>query len=314
MKINKSIWIKTALLTAWLILSGCSQPTLPPGGFGAQASLEEDTLQVGDTVTLTLTARHPVGSVVTFPTIGKAKEIVLRGRASDTREIADGVLETEAILQLTSFRTGNWTYTPEPATCTFENGDEKSQALPALTLHVESSLETIDLNQMADIRDTLKDPLTLGKILWVAALIIVIALVAGGLALFLMKRPQAALAAAPIIPPHIVALEALARLKQDDWLPEPFFVQISKILRTYLENRFELNAPESTTDELAAKLNHDSRLSLLEQNSLRNFFTQADLVKFAQADAEKEVMNTAFVTVEEFIEQTTETEPEPTDS
>ncbi len=97
-------------------------------------------------------------------------------------------------------------------------------------------------------------------------------------------------------------------------MPEPFFTELTLILRTYLENRFDLNAPESTTEELTRTMAHDERLHLKEQQTLRHFLTQADLVKFARADAEKDVMRTAFSTVEDFVKQTKITESDPSDS
>ena len=55
-------------------------------------------------------------------------------------------------------------------------------------------------------------------------------------------------------------------------------------------------------------MSSDTRLELKEQQTLRNFLTQADLVKFARAGAEQDVMQNAFATVEDFVEQTKESE------
>jgi hypothetical protein len=49
----------------------------------------------------------------------------------------------------------------------------------------------------------------------------------------------------------------------------------------------------------------DNRLAIQEQQTLHNFLTQADLVKFARADAQQDVMQNAFDTVDQFIDQTT---------
>jgi len=57
-------------------------------------------------------------------------------------------------------------------------------------------------------------------------------------------------------------------------------------------------------------MSSDTRLEFKEQQTLRNFMTQADLVKFARADAQQDVMQNAFATVEQFVEQTKE-EPQP---
>ena len=299
------------LAVALTLLNGCGEPTLPEGGFAAKATLSVDELHVGDVATLTLTARHAPGSTIEFPTLGTRKEVLVRGIASETSVPAEGVLETEEIVRLTSLRPGNWLITTNAVVCTFADGTRKAQALPPLTLHVTSTLNEENAEKLSDIKGPVHD---LRTILWVIVLIIAAALIAGLITIWLIKRPKGLLASEPIIPPHITARHALADLKKDKWVPEPFFVKLSLILRTYLEERFDLNAPESTTEELAEKLNHDTRLTLKNQQTLRQFFTQADLVKFARAGAEQDVMRTAFSTVEQFVNQTTQEEHLPQES
>lgn len=283
-----------------LAFTGCEKATLPKDGFAAKATLSEDTLNVGDVITLTMTARHAPGSTVTFPDIGSRKEVIVRGTASETSTPADGVLETEKTVRLTSLRPGNWLLTTNPVVCSFSDGSKKAQALPAITLHVESTLSADNAKTLSDIHAAPKE---LKTILWVVLLIAVMALLAGLITLWLVKRPKTQAAAAPVIPPHMLARNALAELKNSDWIPEPFFVQLSQILRTYLEGRFELNAPECTTEELTQKLADEHR------DVLATVFEQSDLVKFARADAQHDVMQTAFDTVENFISQTCPTSP-----
>ena len=297
-----------------MFLFGCEKVTLPEGGFAAKAVLSDETMHVGDVVTLTLTARHAPGSTVTFPDIGhevrptqsggsvaaNRKEVIVRGVATDSSVPAEGVLETEEIVRLTSLRTGNWQITTNPVVCTFADGSQKAQALPPLTLNVLSTLTDENATTLSDIKGPVKN---LRMILCVILLIIAVALVAGLLTLYFMKRPKASAAPAPALPPHVTARNALGALKNEEWVPEPFFVKLSLILRTYLEGRFELNAPECTTEELSQKLPHEHK------KLLNNFFLQSDLVKFARADAQQDVMQTAFTTVEIFINQTCQTDP-----
>ena len=288
------------------ILSGCEKPSLPEGGFSAKALLSEEVLRVGDIVTLTLTTLHPPESSVEFPPVGKAKEVLVRGRAVDTSVLSKGVLKTEQIIQLTSLRTGNWLVTTNPVICTFSDGTQKAQKLPTLVLNVKSTLTEKNATMLSDIKSPIR---RLSLALWVLISIIAIALTAGLLTVLFLKRPQVSLAPEPVVPPHITACKALAVLKEEEWIPEPFFVKLSTILRTYLEDRFDLNAPESTTEELAGKLKTDPRLDLENSRALQLFFEQSDLVKFARAGAEQDVMQTAFSTVEQFIDQTHQSDP-----
>lgn len=297
---------KFSALLLPVILSGCgnSAGPLPPGGFTVNAVLSTNTIFVGDPVTLTLTARHPAGSTVRFPDIANGKETVVHERSASSRELTKTILESKEICRLTSFRTGSRILTTNPAVCTFSGGEQKVQALPELILHVQSSLNETNATRLSDIKDIVKPPLQIARKLWIPALIALLALIAGLLTLlFLHKRKTIQRSPAPP-PPHIIAKQALAALRRKPWLPEPFFTELSLILRTYLENRFSLNAPESTTEELTRAMAADNRLAVKEQQILRNFLIQADLVKFARAGAENEVMQNAFTTVEQFIDQT----------
>jgi hypothetical protein len=292
------------------LLTGCGKPveTLPPEGFTVHATLSADTLTVGDPATLTLTARHPAGSTIHFPTIGNGKQIVTGERASENRKLTETVLESEEMVQLTSFRVGDWPLTPNAVVCTFADGTQKMQTLPELVLHVQSSLNEANATKLSDIKDIVKPPLQLSRTLWILLVVALLALMAGLLTI-LFRRKSRPIPHAPPTPPHIIAQQALAALRGKQWAPEPFFTELSLILRTYLENRFHLHAPESTTEELTRSMASDARLGLKEQQTLRNFMTQADLVKFARADAEQDVMQNAFSTIETFIEQTTQTDP-----
>lgn len=297
--------IQTLLLVIGLTLfSGCEKPAeLPSGEFAIQANLSTNALTVGDPVTLTLTARHPTDSTVSFPNIGNGKETVVQARSSDRREIADGILESEEVYRLTSFRVGDWTVTTNPVVCTFADGTEASQALPEMILHVQSTLSETNATQLSDIKDIIKPPLRLSPKLWVPLLILLIVLIAVLLISRFLNKPRTILQIAPPEPPHVIARRALEALRSKPWKPEPFFTELSLIVRTYLENRFELNAPESTTEELSRTLSPEHKQQLMP------FFEQSDLVKFANADAEQDIMRTAFSTVENFVNQTCQTDP-----
>lgn len=284
---------RVALVASALLLASCEQAVLPAGGFAARAQLEPDVVQVGDVVTLTFTARHAPGSAVSFPALGRGKEIVVRGRARETTLPAKGVLQTEETIRFSSLRPGEWLITTNAATCTFSDGRVATQTFPRLQLRVESALDESNATTLSDIKGPIR-PIAL--IVGVIALIVALALFVGLLTRHRRRRPGAK--PLPIVAPHKIAGDALHALKQEEWTPEPFFVALSQILRTYLAGRYNLHAPESTTEELTRELPSE------HQALLSDFFEQADLVKFARADAQQDVMQTAFSTVESFVHQT----------
>ncbi len=62
---------------------------------------------------------------------------------------------------------------------------------------------------------------------------------------------------------------------------DAFFVELSAIVRWYLENRFDLRAPELTTEEFLTAMSSSPDLADTHQPLLRDFLRRADLVKFA---------------------------------
>jgi hypothetical protein len=83
------------------------------------------------------------------------------------------------------------------------------------------------------------------------------------------------------------AARARARLAEAwAWVdqPERFCTRLSEVVRTYLEERFGLRAPEQTTEEFLAAIPSSPDLDADLQGLLGEFLTQCDWVKFAQGD------------------------------
>lgn len=90
---------------------------------------------------------------------------------------------------------------------------------------------------------------------------------------------------------------------------ESFFVQISAIIRRYLEDRFDLHAPELTTEEFLAIARSSKDLTRVHQELLRDFLQQADLIKFAGVNATHgDIQRSAELAIQ-FLEDTRENAP-----
>jgi hypothetical protein len=96
---------------------------------------------------------------------------------------------------------------------------------------------------------------------------------------------------------------------QDAAAVASFFVAISSIVRRYLEDRFDLRAPELTTEEFLALAGSASNLSRDHQHLLRDFLRQADLVKFAGVRASEEEIRRSSDLAARFLEETRENAP-----
>jgi len=82
------------------------------------------------------------------------------------------------------------------------------------------------------------------------------------------------------------ALSELHQLAQSGLLEQEkfneFYVKLSEIIRCYLEERFQLRAPEMTTEEFLSHLKNTAELSGNQKDTLKEFMIQSDLVKFAK--------------------------------
>jgi len=160
-----------------------------------------------------------------------------------------------------------------------------------------------------DIRD-IKGPVAV-PFDW-TPVIIGIAILAGVIALGLvasrlLRRINAPSVATPPPPPDVVALEALARLRHRR-LTEPeeraaWYVELSAIVRTYIEGRFGLRAPEMTTEEFIHAVQRDSPLIPDHRQLLGEFLAECDLVKFARYMPTLEETERVYAAARRFIHE-----------
>lgn len=157
-----------------------------------------------------------------------------------------------------------------------------------------------------DIEDVV-EMLQEASLWWVWLLIIAfIAVVAGGW--ILLRRKQVAKLIRIFKPAHEIAYERLKALVKENLVEagniKEFYERISSILRHYIEHRFDLRAPERTTEEFLAELQYTDVLSASDKKSLEKFLTHCDLVKFAKHSPTTEQIQQTFDLVKRFIEKT----------
>lgn len=107
---------------------------------------------------------------------------------------------------------------------------------------------------------------------------------------------------------HQRAYDALQELKRKDYIRQgkikEYYVELSDILRHYLENRFNLRAPEMTTEEFLVKAKETKELTCIQKDILKKFLLHCDLVKFAKYGPDEAEINSSYESVRMFIEQT----------
>lgn len=166
-------------------------------------------------------------------------------------------------------------------------------------------LVATNANDIRDIKPPVEIPSGWEWLWWLLAALIVLALAVWVRRWWQKRRAQVLLV--PPKPAHLRAKqqlqEALALITQ----PKPFVVAVSDTTRYYLEERFNFDAPERTTEEFLHELRRTDLLSADQKASLSDFLQSCDLVKFAKYEPGDGVARTAWSAVR-LVE---ETEPPP---
>ena len=162
---------------------------------------------------------------------------------------------------------------------------------PADATNAVASAEIPDIRGLKDMVDI---PTGNEWVLWlfVAAAVLVVAGVAAWFVRHRLAKRSDELALPPPPPPHVVAWERLQRALGLIHEAEQFCTEVSQIIRVYLEERFNLQAPDRTTEEFLLELQFSKRLANEHKQLLADFLGECDMVKFAKAEPpEQELRN-----------------------
>ena len=246
-----------------------------------------------------------------LPEIGREKDVVLLERDWEDVPREDGLTQSESRYTITSFRLGEHAVSTGMIVCVVDD-QTFSTNFPAVTLTVESSLTEDSTSEIADIKSVHKLPGRIPPWLWISLLVALMAFLVGWITSKLWKHREHIIPGAPPIPPSVIAFRALQALKKRGLLEKdeckPFYIELSMILRSYLEGRFNLNAPDETTEEIVEEMSRSPELDGPQRNILQEFMRQADMVKFAKGHPDRATMESAFETTKQFVKQTRQTE------
>ena len=143
---------------------------------------------------------------------------------------------------------------------------------------------------------------------WIAAAVTVLLLLGGLWAYWRFRKTRnAVIVPQRVVPPHeraLAQLDALARADAPD--DKAYYSALDRILRTYLEGRYELPALERTTAEVTRLM----RARGLPVEGLPALLDEVDLVKFARAELPAARRSESLARVRAFVEATRPA-PEP---
>ena len=305
------------LLAVWSLLSlpsetwAAADAERPAGPVHLRVSVDRDEITIGDHLRYTMTISAETGVDVAVPLFHERVgdfDIIDFGREPDQPQ-AERTILTQWYT-LTIFTTGYQMLPAPRVSYTTPDGSRHEATGEALRVHVASLLT--QEGQPTDIRD-IKPPEAV-PFNWRPVLVggaTLVGLIGLGLALsYFLNRFRRA-AALPPRPAHEVALEALSHLRAKR-LPqagqfEAYYVALSAIVRTYLEDGLQVRAPEMTTEEFLVAVTRDTRPSRLppaHQHLLGTFLAQADLVKFARHRPSLDESDAAYEAAQRFVDET----------
>jgi hypothetical protein len=273
-------------------------------------SVNSTSALIGDKLTLTLEVPHIAGSEWINPDVIPADTVnaiqVLKHGNTQSHP------EDQAIIKewtIAVYDTGFVWVPPIPVIMRSVQGDDTSWTndIPLIIKGV------IDSTGMAPIKPIDYEPVRFSDYVpYLIGLVTLIALILGGI--WWRRRPKKdkeVIIIEEIIPPHITALELLRVLEEQElWQDgkiEEYHMQLSHILREYLEERYGVAALESTTSEVRDMLK--PLLSTDHFNDMMPMMEIEDLIKFAKAQPPIEVHDQHLSFVRQFVLNTKQ-EPE----
>ena len=117
---------------------------------------------------------------------------------------------------------------------------------------------------------------------------------------------------ARVIFPHERARKKLEQALHLISEPVPFTVVVSDTIRVYLEERFNFHAPERTTEEFLHELQNTELLTPDQKQSLGEFLSRCDLVKFARYEPTEAELHDLYDSAIRLVDETEPKFTEPT--
>ena len=269
------------------------------------------TIKLGDVVTASATVKCPWGHFPNKATVSVSKglQVVLEPTIRKTGTSWGSSL-WDIEMRVQPFRTGKM----QKSTCEIQVASEKDGKTEFKTL--KSSIPEFDVlavdtgkDKKLYIAKTAKETTMTERNPWIMPIIAVLSLIGTIVFLVLWLRKRQTIMESVVLPPWTLALSLLENLRGEmrngRVRGEVCVGKLTDIVRNYIEQRFEIHAPSQTTHEFLSDLDSGSSELQHEQRLfLRNFLTAADLVKFANLPADKELLEAAINKAETLVEST----------
>ncbi len=282
-------------------------------------SVDKDTIVVGDTLSLTLKVHNnlPGKLKVVFPffkdTITSNIHVLAQDSVPDTVSSGKKLVLAQKYV-ISAYDSGNVTVPPLPV---IFNIDTVTDTIFTGTASFFVKLFPTDTLKvpLKDVKKPLNTPLTLKEFLDTYGLYLLIglllAIIIYVLVRYFTRRKQGKAfidIKKPLDPPHIVAFRRLEALREKKlWQKEmvkEYYIELTDILREYMDRRFGMSTMESTSSEIIDSLRERKEVSEDLIRDMEKVFGIADLAKFAKYKPLPDENDFAWKKAYEFVEKT----------
>jgi len=259
----------------------------------AKASLDTNSILLGDHIHLHLKLTVPADAVVEWPkiltTLAGNIEVIDRSEIDTVNLEDNNQVSLNQKLIITSFDSGY--YAIPPFNFKYQIADDtaayllstEALLLEVMNLEIDPSVPIKDIKAPLDAPYTFREALPL--ILWGLAVLVIAFAIFYYLRKQKKEEPVFKMPQKPKLPPHQIALDALDELKYkklwQNGKEKQYHSELTDIIRIYISGRFGIHAMEFTSDEITEAVNNTAA-NTQAREKLRQTLFLADMVKFAK--------------------------------
>jgi hypothetical protein len=281
-----------------------------------KAQIDSSHIILGDPIKYSLQIEYNKDINVILPVFPDTFHgFVVIERSGIDSSLKNDIITRKQIITLTTFDSGNKVLPSLKINYQLKGQKNYNYILTDSFLIVVNYVPVDTTQAIKPIKAILKAPLSFREILPYLIISIVLALIIFAVYYYIKRlksNKPLFVRVKPVIPPHIIALEKLKKLEDEKvWQKgevKKFHIELTDIIREYMESRFGMLAVESTTPEIILQLkNFVNDQSIVDK--VKEFLDLSDLVKFAKLiplpDENEKCLKVSY----EFIDNTKPDEP-----
>jgi len=274
-----------------------------------RAYVDKSAITIGEKITYTLEIDADNNLKVEFPSyVSGLGGFAVKDFGKDDKKIGRHRSRKTQWYLLDTYTTGSYVIPEQQVTVKLPDGKTETLRSPRIFVEVKSVIDNEKKEGgLRDIKAPLAVKIGIPVVLIIAAILII--LTAGGIIFWkvYLKRFSAK-KMEPALTPREIAFRELERIESLGLIEKKrikeYYYLVSFALRTYLENRFFLKAPEQTTEEFLESVVRSDKLEGRYINILKEYLNHCDLVKYAKFDPGKSEAISLIETTRRFIEET----------